>query len=215
MLDDRQYPALLSHWLTPIYDLFARTVLREKLVKRRLIERARIAPGHRVLDLGCGTGTLAIAIKRMHPSARVTGLDADRKILAIARKKAAHASLDVTFDLGDATVLPYSDGSFDRVVSSLLYSVLSRAGKQSATHEVYRVLAKGGGLFIADFGPPHTPWGRLVARRMRRFEPIASNLDGCLPMMLREAGFRNVGDIGQVSTVLGTISFVGGRKTDC
>jgi ubiquinone/menaquinone biosynthesis C-methylase UbiE len=68
----RYVPALLHRRLTPVYDLFARACVREGRLKRELVDRARIGPGHRVLDLGAGTGTLAIMVKRAHPS-RVTG----------------------------------------------------------------------------------------------------------------------------------------------
>src|SRR5262245_2499174 len=70
-------PALGFDWLTPLYDPLIRLALREEAVKQRLVDQARIAPGMQVLDLGCGTGTLALLIKRSHPTARVVGLDVD------------------------------------------------------------------------------------------------------------------------------------------
>jgi len=125
-------------WLTPVYDLFVRLFLREKRFKRELVARAHLAPDHRVLDLGARTGTLAITtIKQLQPDARVTGLDADPKILAIAREKATRAGVDVGFDPGNATALPYPDESFDRVLSSLVFSLLSSEDKQLAFREAY------------------------------------------------------------------------------
>ena len=76
--------------------------MRESTFKRRLVEQARIEKGQRVLDLGCGTGTLTILIKKSHPEAEVIGLDGDPNILEIARTKIAKAGLDITLDQGIA-----------------------------------------------------------------------------------------------------------------
>lgn len=186
----------------------------EKQFKRDLIARAHIAPGYRVLDLGAGTGTLAIMIKQTQPDVQITGLDSDPEILAIACGKVSHAGAQITFNLGNAAVLPYPDESFDRVVSSLVMSLLSRVDKQLAVCEAYRVLRRGGELHIADFGSPHTRWGRLVAPLMRRYERISDNLDGLLPAMFREAGFENVEEIARFATLFGTLSILYGRKPD-
>jgi ubiquinone/menaquinone biosynthesis C-methylase UbiE len=169
-------------------------------------------PGQRVLDLGAGTGTLAILIKQIQPDAQVTGIDGDKAILAIAREKASNSCTDIAFELGDVVALPYSDQSFDRVLSTLVTSVLGREEKRFAICEAYRVLACGGELHIADFGPPHTFWGRMVAPLVRLFEPVSDNLDGLLPVMLREAGFVNVGTIARYATLFGSISILSGRK---
>src|SRR3990172_11651005 len=122
--ENHRYPALLLDWLTPIYDLFARLFVPEKQFKRDLIVHARIAPGHRVLDLGAGTGTLAIMIKQIYPDAQVIGIDSDPAILSIAREKASHLGVEVAFEIGNAAFLPYPDQSFDQVLSTLVMSVL-------------------------------------------------------------------------------------------
>ena len=99
MTDNPRYPALMLAGLTPIYDLFVKLFMPEKQFKRDLVARAHITPGHRVLDLGAGTGTLAIMIKQIQPEAHITGLDGDTAILAIAREKASRAGANITFDL--------------------------------------------------------------------------------------------------------------------
>src|SRR5690606_32071520 len=80
-------PAMGLDWLTPLYDPCIRLLLREDEVKQQLVDQARIQPGMTVVDLGCGTGTLALMVKRSHPTARVIGIDVDPKILDIARGK--------------------------------------------------------------------------------------------------------------------------------
>ncbi len=78
-------PALAFDWLTPAYDLVAGTLLPEQAIKTALVRGAGVAPGHRVLDVGCGTGTLCLLVKRWHPDATVVGVDGDPKILDLAR----------------------------------------------------------------------------------------------------------------------------------
>lgn len=212
MTSGQGYPALLVRWLTPVYDLFARLLLPEKRFKQDLIRMARISPGHRVLDMGAGTGTLAIMVKEDQPEAKVTGIDADPDILYIARRKASQAGCEVDFEPGNITALPFADEAFDRVLSTLVFSLLKREEKVRAIHEAYRVLKPGGEFHIADFGRPHTRWGRRVAPRMRRFEPIIDNLDGLLPVMFREAGFIQVAEPRRYATVFGTISILSGHK---
>jgi ubiquinone/menaquinone biosynthesis C-methylase UbiE len=99
-------PALRYHVLTALYDPLLRWTMRESVFKEQLIRQAWIRSGERVLDLGCGTGTLTLRLKQVHPDAEVVGLDADPRALRIAEVKAATAGLQVTFDRGWPSRLP-------------------------------------------------------------------------------------------------------------
>lgn len=211
--DSGQYiPALRFDRLTPLYDSVLRLTMREARIKRRLIAQARIQPGQRVLDLGCGTGTLMVMIKQKVPDAEVVGVDGDPGVLAIARGKAATAAVTLQFDRGMAVHLPYRDASFDRVMTSLVLHHLTRANKVRALREAYRVLRSGGELHIADFGAPHDPLMMLVSWIVRWFEQTADNIQGRLPTMLHVAGFTGIRRTNRFRTPAGTITLLTARK---
>lgn len=143
-------PALRFHWLTSIYDPILRWTMRESSFKNRLIQQIQLRSGQRVLDLGCGTGTLTLLIKQANPNTEVFGLDADPKVLEIARGKNASVGMDIIFDQGMSFELPYPDHSFDRVVSCLMFHHLSHESKKATLDEIYRVLKPDGELHLAD-----------------------------------------------------------------
>jgi ubiquinone/menaquinone biosynthesis C-methylase UbiE len=208
---DQFIPALGNDLLTPLYDPLL-WLMREKRFKTDLIEQAQVSSGSRVLDVGCGTGTLVIMTKELHPETQVVGIDADSKILGIARAKAAKAGISVTLDQGMADQLPYSDNSFDRVLSSLFLHHLSTESKRRTLREVFRVLRSDGQLHVVDFGPPRTFYSRLIARFTARSEEVAANVQGLLPNMFREAGFEKVAETKEFLTVAGALSFYQGQK---
>jgi len=210
----RYIPALSYDRLTPLYDPLLRWGMREETFKSALIRQAEIRPGMRVLDLGCGTGTLTILIKQTHPASEVTGLDGDPEVLQIAQAKAAKTGVEIVFDLGMAYQLPYPEGSFDRVLTSLVLHHLTRDDKQRAMGEVYRVLRPGGELHIVDFGRPRSVYGRLVSQFIKRMEQAADNVNGLLPVMMDNAGFEQVEESAHYTTIFGTLALYRGRKAE-
>ena len=201
----RYIPALSFRWLTPLYDPLFRFVLPEHGLKRTLLERANVQPGDRVLDLGCGTGTLTLMLKRAVPTARVTGFDGDQEVLTIAIRKAARASLSIDWDHGLAARLPYTAGSFDVVLCSLVVHHLVSEDKLRAFREVRRVLQPAGRFHILDFGPPLGFVSRVQAMIVSRLEEAGDNLRGRIPGMLEQAGFASVTSVGPVSTMFGPL----------
>jgi ubiquinone/menaquinone biosynthesis C-methylase UbiE len=148
----RYVPALGVEFLTPFYDPLVAATTRERIFKRQLIAQAAVRDGERVLDLGCGTGTLAIWLKQTVPGALVTGVDADEAVLTRARRKALQAGVEVRLDRAMAEQLPYPDASFERVVSSLFFHHLQPNEKRVTLREVYRVLAPGGAAACRRLG---------------------------------------------------------------
>jgi len=143
---ERPYlPAAGRDWLLVFYDPIAK-LLRTESAHRELIEQARLGPGQRVLEIGCGTGNLTLLVKTLHPGVEVVGLDPDPKALARARRKAEGRRLAVTLDRGYSDELPYPDGSYDRVLSAFMLHHLSRDEKSRTLHQVRRVLRPGGSL---------------------------------------------------------------------
>jgi len=208
----RYIPALSFKWLTPLYDPLLKWVMREETFKRKLVRLANIRPGMKVLDLGCGTGTLTLMIKRAHPQAEVTGLDGDPQVLGIALEKSR--GLNIQWDEGLASSLPYPDSVFDRVVSSLVIHHLTTDDKRSAFKEMYRVLKPQGKVHILDFGAPHSFIPRWMTKYMRRLEETADNFDGLIPQFITEAALRSVSEAEHFITVFGPLSIWQAVKED-
>ena len=137
------------------YDLLAWLLLlgRERTFRERLVRLARLEPGEAVLDIGCGTGSLAIVAKRrVGPAGTVWGLDASTEMITRARKKARRAGVDVAFTNDVAEALPFPDNQFDAVLSTLMLHHLPREARRQCAREVRRVLKPGGRVLAVDFG---------------------------------------------------------------
>ena len=140
-----------------LYDLFVWLVSfgRERVYRGKALDLANLKPGESVLDIGCGTGTLAIAAKqRVGSAGRVYGLDASPEMLARADRKANKAGVEVVFKNGIAEALPFPDGQFDAVLSTVMLHHLGPKARQQCAHEVRRVLKPGGRVLAVDFARP-------------------------------------------------------------
>jgi SAM-dependent methyltransferase len=202
-------PALRFRLLTPVYDMAIRLTMREGLLRPLIIQMLQLQPGMAVLDVGCGTGSLAIQIKHANPLVEVVGVDPDPDVLRIARTKAQRSGTPLDFTQGNAERLPFETRSFDVVVSSLAFHHLTPGAKEKALGEAFRVLKPGGRLTIADFGPPRTRIGLAATLPIRLLDGRTTwdNFFGRLPSMIRAAGFSDVSEVGRIRTVFGPVCF--------
>lgn len=135
------------------YDLqmWLRTLGRERAFRREILDLAHLAPGEDVLDLGCGTGSLALAAKRRTgPSGTVHGIDPSPEMIERARSKARRARLDVRFEPGTAQELELADASVDVVFATLVLHHLPHDALVGAGREIARVLRPGGRFLAVD-----------------------------------------------------------------
>jgi ubiquinone/menaquinone biosynthesis C-methylase UbiE len=192
-------------WLLPLYDPFTRLIGIES-AHRELADQAELESAERVLEIGCGTANLALLVKRMRPQLEVVGLDPDPKALARAGRKARQAALTLTLDRGFADELPYPEGSFDRVLSSLMFHHLEADLRTASLLDVLRVLRPGGSLHLMDFGgASHHLHG--LARLARRSRTLQDNWDDRIPTLMREAGFAEAAETGHLTKRIGRLMY--------
>ncbi|RED76009.1 class I SAM-dependent methyltransferase [Cohnella phaseoli] len=213
---DRDFiPALRFHWLTSFYDPILRWTMRESTFKNKLVRQIQVGPGQRVLDLGCGTGTLTLLLKQAYPKAEVTGLDIDPKVLRAAEKKAENMGIDIMFHQGMSFELPYPDHSFDRVVTSLMFHHLTFENKLRTLNEAFRILKPQGELHIADWGKAQN-WLMRIAflsiQILDGFKTTSDNVNGLIPQVIDKAGFVETKETDRFMTLYGTLSLYKAKK---
>jgi ubiquinone/menaquinone biosynthesis C-methylase UbiE len=180
-------PAAGRDVFLPLYDPLTKLLGADR-ARRKLFDQASVQPDHRILDIGCGTGTFAVAIKRWLPTVNVVGLDPDPKALARCRRKAMAAGVPIRFDQGFANALPYADASFDRVFSSLMFHHLPQNAKLATLCEVRRVLKPGGSLHLLDFVEPGRHSHNPLARWLHASERMEDNTQERILSWMGEAG---------------------------
>ncbi len=201
-------PALGASWLTPFYDTAIAMLTREETWRRALIEAIDPAPGDRILDIGCGTGSLAVALAR---SADIVGIDPDPDILARAGAKAAAAGANVRFIAGffSPEVLP-GDWRPTKIVSSLVLHQTPVPEKKRIIGAIHRLLPPGGLFCLADYGAQPTAQQRFLFRQMVQRIDGAENTEpnalGVIDDLLAEAGFDGAAPSRVIRTMTGAIS---------
>jgi ubiquinone/menaquinone biosynthesis C-methylase UbiE len=180
-------PAAGRDWALPLYDPIVR-LLGGDAARRVLVEQAELEPGHRVLEIGCGTGSLLMRIAHEQPGVALTGLDPDPKALERAKAKADAASAQVRLDRGFSDALPYPDASFNRVFSCFMFHHLDGADEKLRTlREVRRVLEPGGQLHLLDFAEREAH-GASLARWLHSNHRLEDNTDARLHAFMNDAG---------------------------
>jgi ubiquinone/menaquinone biosynthesis C-methylase UbiE len=198
-------PAAGRDWMLPLYDPLVKLLGGDK-TRKALLEQAAVRRGDRVLDIGCGTGTLAAVIKRLHPGIEVVGLDPDPRALARARRKAQQAEIGVQFDQGFSDSLPYAAASFDRVFSSFMFHHLPEGERGNTLREIRRVLKPGASLHMVDFaGPGSRPHGWL-ARMLHSSERLKDNSEDRILTLLKQAGFSHATKVMRGTMLFGRLN---------
>jgi demethylmenaquinone methyltransferase/2-methoxy-6-polyprenyl-1,4-benzoquinol methylase/phosphoethanolamine N-methyltransferase len=138
-------------------------------ISGEVIDLARMGSGDIVLDVGGGTGTLAIAAaRRVGASGRVYGIDASQEMLDVATRKARKAAVEVTFQTAIVESLPFPDAYFDVVLSTLMLHHLPQKPRLQGVQEIRRVLKSGGRFLAVDFGEPARKKKGLLGRLHHR-----------------------------------------------
>jgi ubiquinone/menaquinone biosynthesis C-methylase UbiE len=174
-----------------LYDLLLWLVClgREGDFREKVLRLARLEPAQSVLDVGCGTGTLAIAAKRLvGPTGTVCGIDASPEMIARANRKARKTGAEIVFENGLAEALPFPNAHFDVVLSTVMLHHLPLKTRQLCAREIRRVLKPGGRVLVVDFGgvaqEQKTIFGRLHRHGYVKLRDIITVLD--------EAGLNSV-----------------------
>lgn len=196
-------PAARHDLFLPVYDPFV-SLLGFDRARQELISSASIEPHHRILDIGCGTGSLVVMLKRQFPAVQVVGLDPDAKALSRARIKVARAAISAQLDQGFADELPYEDRSFDRVLSSFMFHHLREQEREKTLREVLRVLKPGGSLHLLDFVTDNASHG-FFHRLFQSHARMKDNQDGAILEAMGHAGLTNAMKVKEGSMLFGLL----------
>lgn len=186
----------IRYWAR-FYDAFSWLISfgRMPAIRKMALQAARVVPGDKVLDVGCGTGSLAIAVKgKAGPDGEVHGIDAAPEMIEVARRKADKKRVDVGFRVGLIEEIPFPDGQFDLAVSSFVLHHLPHDLKRKGFAEIRRVLKPGGRFLAVDLGPrANSLIGHLMAVLIghKMMHRNAAELTA----MMEEAGFTEVEEV--------------------
>jgi ubiquinone/menaquinone biosynthesis C-methylase UbiE len=194
-------PAAGHDLFLPLYDPIVRFMGFDRS-RQELIAQANIKPDHHILDIGCGTGTFVVLLKRQFPAAQVVGLDPDPKALRRAQNKVARAAVLVQLDRGFSDQLPYESASFDRVFSSFMFHHLDEQDREETLKEVLRVLKPGGSFHLLDFTADEGANG-FLHRFVQSHARLKDNTDERILQQIRHAGFTNAWKLKEDSMLFG------------
>lgn len=217
-MQSRSYvPALGDHRLSPFYDATIALMTCERTWRRALVRQIAPEPRDVILDLGCGTGSLAVQLKKACPGASIYGVDPDPDILTRAEEKARDAGVLVHFSQGyaqDAGTIAARIRP-NKLVSSLVLHQIPLAGKRMALLAAFDALRRGGELHIADYGLQASPLMRLAFRQVQTLDGYGTtqpNADGVVPELMEDVGFAGVEETQVIPTPTGSISLYRAHK---
>ncbi len=203
-------PGALIHWPRR-YDLLASVLFagRGRRVRATIADTIGLIPGQSVLDVGCGTGTLALYLAgRVMPGGSAAGVDASPEMINAAQAKASRKNIDLQFAVAAAQALPFADETFDAVTTSLTIHHVPEADRPLAVRELLRVLRPGGELLIAEFQAPSRPISRSLTRHLFGHAMADNDLTEIVTLA-HDAGAV---DLTRRPTAVGWLGLVHGRK---
>jgi len=203
-------PALGYKWLSGFYDLVFKLMLPENKLRNNLIKELDLKDGENILEFGYGTGQNLIFAYHKNKNIKLTGIDIDPSIRQIAFCKLKKNNIPVSLDLYDGRTFPYSDNSFDKVFSSLVFHHLDTKSKIICLKEINRVLKPGGQLVLGDWGKAKSKLMRFVyysVQLLDGFKTTEDNVNGLIPGFIAKANFISVNETGYINTVIGTYSY--------
>ena len=216
MSGEAHTPPLGFAALTPFYDRAIAALTRESVWRSRLVRHVGPRRGESILDVGSGTGSLAVAMTAAEPACIFRGIDPDRAAVAIARRKAERAGSPATFEVGRLGEPPSEDERVDKVVCSLVLHQVPLAEKRRLLKVMASWLEPGGRLFIADYGLQPTLAMRIAFRlTVQAIDGKADtqpNADGVLPTLIDGAGFANRTILASIDTLTGRIEIIRAEK---
>jgi ubiquinone/menaquinone biosynthesis C-methylase UbiE len=188
-------PAFISNFFTPFYDLVLEQGGLGKTLQDKIVNIAKLNGDEKVLDVGCGSGGLLVRLKTRYSNLQLVGVDPDKKILDIAKRKIENKRLDIKLVNALAEKLPFEDKTFDIVVSSLTFHHLPTEIKKKTLGEIFRVLKPHGRFILADIGKPDSLFWKIkftidLERLLTTGEYMRDNLEGRLPTLVEETGFK-------------------------
>jgi ubiquinone/menaquinone biosynthesis C-methylase UbiE len=199
-------PAAGYDWTLPLYDPIVKLLGGDR-TRRMLLDQAEITPGYRVLDIGCGTGTLAMLAKSLYLDVAIVGIDPDPKALARARRKALRAAVSIQFDQGFGDDLPYPEASFDRVLSSFMFHHLPSAEKDKTLRAVRRVLKPSGTFHMLDFEGPEGGSHGVLSHLFHSSKRLKENAESQVLSLMRQAGFSDPRKVDEKEMLFGRIAY--------
>lgn len=215
-MSDRSFtPALGRLGSVRTYDRAIRLLTREQVWRAALSRQVAPQAGELILDVGCGTGTFAIMLKRLCPAARIMALDPDPDVLKIASRKAMQAGVSIEWHQAFASDAEAIGVTADKAVSSLLFHQVPMAEKRAGIAAMFAALRPGGEVHIADYATQRGLMGALFRLTVQQIDGLAEtqpNADGALEAILNDLSGAPIGPTRVIPTPTGAISLFKVKK---